>query len=196
MIFYVELNMSKLNKTTDALIIVDVQNDFCPGGALAVPEGDKVVPVINDLISKFDKVYTTQDWHPANHMSFKEQGGLWPPHCVANTKGADFHPDLKARNAIHILKGTDKNKEAYSGFQGTDLADRLKKDGVKRIFVTGLATDYCVKSTALDGLKKGFEVIVVSDVIKGVNINPADSEKAIQEMKSADIDIIESNEID
>lgn len=188
--------MLKLNKTTDALIIVDVQNDFCPGGALAVPEGDKVVPVINNLIPKFDKIYTTQDWHPAEHMSFKKQGGLWPAHCVASTSGADLHPALKAQNAIHILKGTDKDKEAYSGFQGTDLADRLKKDGIKRIFVCGLATDYCVKATTLDGLKLGFEVIVISDGIKGVDANPGDSEKAIQEMEAAGTVIIQSNEID
>lgn len=186
--------MLKTNKSNDALIIVDVQNDFCPGGALSVPGGDKVVPVINELIPKFDKVYTTRDWHPANHMSFKEQGGLWPPHCVANTRGADFHPGLKAQDAIHIIKGIDK--EAYSGFQGTELADRLKKDDIRRIFVTGLATDYCVKATALDGFKHGFEVCVVSDAIKGVNINPADSKRAIQEMKSAGINIIKSNEID
>lgn len=187
--------MPTINKKTDALIIVDVQNDFCPGGALAVPESDKIVPVINQLIPKFDKIYTTQDWHPADHLSFKEQGGIWPPHCVANTKGADFHPDLKAENAIHILKGTDKNKEAYSGFQGTDLSGKLKEDGIRRIFITGLATDYCVKATALDGLKQGFEVVIISDGIKGVDVNPGDSEKALGELKDAGVVIAKSGEI-
>lgn len=187
--------MPTINKKTDALIIVDVQNDFCPGGALAVPESDKIVPVINQLIPKFDKIYTTQDWHPADHLSFKEQGGIWPPHCVANTKGADFHPDLKAENAIHILKGADKNKEAYSGFQGTDLSGKLKEDGIRRIFITGLATDYCVKATALDGLKQGFEVVIISDGIKGVDVNPGDSEKALGELKDAGVVIAKSGEI-
>lgn len=187
--------MLTINNKTDALIIVDVQNDFCPGGALAVPEGDKIVPVINQLIQKFDKVYTTQDWHPEDHISFKKQGGIWPPHCVANTKGADFHPGLKVENAIHIFKGTDKNKEAYSGFQGTDLSGKLKENGIRRIFITGLATDYCVKATALDGLKQGFEVVVISDAIKGVDVNPDDSKKALQEMKDAGVFIIKSGKL-
>jgi nicotinamidase/pyrazinamidase len=187
--------MPKLNKTTDALIIVDVQNDFCPGGALAVPEGDKVVPVINKLIPKFDRVYTTQDWHPANHISFKEQGGTWPPHCVANTRGADFHSDLKVQDATHILKGTDKNKEAYSGFQGTDLSGKLKENRIRRIFITGLATDYCVKATALDGLMQGFEIVIITDAIKGVDVNPGDSQKALDEMKDAGVFTTKSGEI-
>jgi nicotinamidase/pyrazinamidase len=185
----------KINKENDALIIVDVQNDFCPGGALAVPESDKVIPVINSLIGRFDKVFTTQDWHPADHVSFKSRGGIWPPHCVAGTPGAELHPDLKASDAIHILKGTERDKEAYSGFHGTDLASRLRRSGVTRIFVGGLATDYCVKNTVLDGRKAGFEVVVVSDAVKGVNVNPHDSEKAISEMSDAGAEIAESKGI-
>lgn len=185
----------KINKENDALIIVDVQNDFCPGGALAVPEGDKVIPTINSLIGRFDKVFTTQDWHPADHVSFKSQGGTWPPHCVAGTPGAELHRDLKASDAIHILKGTDSDKEAYSGFHRTDLASRLRKSGITRIFVGGLATDYCVKNTVLDGRKGGFETVVISDAVRGVNVNPHDSENAIAEMRDAGAEIVESKEI-
>ncbi len=175
----------KINKDKDALLVVDVQNDFCPGGALAVPDGDKIVPVTNSLVRRFEKIFTTQDWHPLNHISFKERGGDWPPHCVAETEGAAFHPDLDVGRAIHILKGNEPDREAYSGFQGTDLADRLRRAGVERIFVCGLATDYCVRATALDGLKSGFPVVVVTDAVKGVEVNPGDSEAALAEMKDA-----------
>lgn len=175
----------KIDKAKDAMIVVDVQNDFCPGGALAVPDGDKVVPVINSLAPRFDNIFITQDWHPGNHISFKDRGGGWPPHCVAGTEGAELHSDLKLRNAVHILKGDHPDKEAYSGFQGTDLTDRLKSVGVDRIFVCGLATDYCVKATALDGLNGGFEVVVVADAVRGVEVRPGDSEAALAEMKDA-----------
>jgi nicotinamidase/pyrazinamidase len=175
----------EINKDKDALLVVDVQNDFCPGGALAVPDGDMIVPVVNSLAPRFQKVFTTQDWHPPNHISFKERGGDWPPHCVAETEGAAFHPDLQAAKAVHILKGDEPDKEAYSGFQGTDLADRLRRARVERIFVCGLATDYCVRATALDGLKSGFRVVVVTDAVRGVEVNPGDSEAALAEMKDA-----------
>lgn len=170
----------------DALIIVDVQKDFCPGGSLPVPEGDKVVSVINDYIKIFKKaqaqIFATRDWHPPNHMSFKTYGGIWPPHCIQESEGAEFHPHLKLPETVKIIsKATDPSKEAYSGFDGTELKEELKKF-VKRVFVGGLATDYCVKNTVLDALKLGFEAILLLDATLGVNVKPDDSEKAIKEM--------------
>ncbi|MBI5039325.1 MAG: nicotinamidase [Nitrospirae bacterium] len=170
-----------------ALIVVDVQNDFCPGGSLPVPGGDRVVPVLNRYIRKFVEaglpVYLTRDWHPGVHMSFKSQGGIWPVHCVQETDGARFHPELSIPSAaVVISKGTDPGKETYSGFQGTDLAHQLKQRQVGRLFVGGLATDYCVKSTVLDAIKEGFEVVFLSDASMGVDVKPGDSERAIEEM--------------
>jgi len=171
----------------DALIIVDLQNDFCPGGALAVPEGDKIVPVLNAYIERFSNskslIVATRDWHPENHISFAEQGGIWPKHCVQNTKGAEFHPDLKLpSDSIIVSKATEPDKEAYSGFDGTNLDKLLKGKGVTRLFVGGLATDYCVRATVLDALRLGFCVFLLLDAIKGVNVQPEDSERAIVEM--------------
>jgi nicotinamidase/pyrazinamidase len=171
----------------DALIIVDLQNDFCPGGALAVPEGDKIVPVLNAYIERFSNskslIVATRDWHPENHISFVEQGGIWPKHCVQNTKGAEFHPDLKLPlDSIIVSKATEPDKEAYSGFDGTNLDKLLKGKGVTRLFVGGLATDYCVRATVLDALRLGFCVFLLLDAIKGVNVQPEDSERAIVEM--------------
>src|SRR5688500_17161306 len=148
-------------RDTDALNVTDVQNDFCPGGKLAVPDGDAVVPVLNALMPRFRVVIATQDFHPAGHASFVEQGGPWPEHCVQGTAGADLHPDLDAAGIGEVVrKGTDMTTDAYSGFLGTDLADRLRRHGVTRVFVGGLATDYCVKNTALDAVREGFETVV------------------------------------
>lgn len=173
-----------------ALIHVDIQNDFCPGGALAVSEGDKIVGPANELTRYFEAegfpVFFTRDWHPADHSSFREFGGIWPPHCVADTPGAAFHSSLyRPAGAVIISKATQAGSDAYSGFEGTDLADRLKKMEIGCIVVTGLATDYCVKSTVLDGLKLGFAVEVVREAIRAVNVEPGDGEKAIGEMKRA-----------
>jgi len=171
---------------TDALIIVDVQNDFCPGGALPVPEGDQVIPVLNDYIKIFKKatgVFATRDWHPPNHVSFKAQGGPWPPHCVQNTKGAKFHPDLiLPSGTIIVSKAMNPLKENYSGFEGVELSNTLQKQGVQRIFVGGLATEYCVKNTVLDALKLGFEAVLLSDATAGINLKPGDAAKAIDKM--------------
>jgi len=173
-----------------ALIVVDVQNDFCPGGALAVPEGDRVVPVLNEYIRIFSErglpVYFTRDWHPSGHISFKEQGGIWPEHCIQGTKGSNFHPSLSLpEEPIIISKGTDRMEEAYSGFQGTGMAERLKRQGIRRLFVGGLATDYCVKNTVLDALASGFETIYLEDGAKGVEVKSGDTSKAVAEMKEA-----------
>jgi nicotinamidase/pyrazinamidase len=153
----------------DALIIVDVQNDFCPGGALAVGEGDRVVPTLNRLAPHFRTVVATQDWHPADHRSFAAQGGPWPVHCVAGTPGADFHPDLdRAPIDLVVRKAMVTDQEAYSGFDGTDLAEQLRARGVRRVFVGGLALDYCVDATALDARKAGFETFVIRDATRPV----------------------------
>ena len=172
---------------TDALIIVDVQNDFCPGGALPVPEGDQVIPALNDYTRIFWKsqaeIFATRDWHPPNHVSFKAQGGPWPPHCVQNTEGANFHPDLKLPSDTTIIsKAMDPLKEAYSGFDDTELANMLKKHGVTRVFVGGLATDYCVKHTVLDARKLGFEAVLLVDASAGINAKPGDAARAIGAM--------------
>lgn len=171
-----------------ALIVVDIQNDFCPGGALPVPEGDQVVEPANTLIRRFDRegapVYFTRDWHPPNHSSFEQFGGIWPEHCVANTEGAAFHPDLLVPNsAVVISKAAKPDQEAYSGFEGTNLAEQLRQQNVDRLIVVGLATDYCVKATVLDGLKAGFAVTVVPEGIRAVNVEPDDGENAIREMQ-------------
>jgi len=175
----------------DALIVVDVQKDFMPGGALPVPEGDKVVQPLNKYIELFSErglpVFFTRDWHPENHISFKGHGGVWPSHCVQDTEGAQFHPDLiiPSDNKFIISKGTSRDFDAYSGFQGTILDSLLKERGIKRIFVGGVATDYCVKNTVLGGINLGYFAFLLLDAIKGVDVKPGDSEKAIEEMLSA-----------
>ncbi len=174
----------------DALIVVDMQKDFMPGGALPVPKGDSIVPTLNKYIERFSSlnlpVYFTRDWHPEDHISFKGHGGIWPPHCVQNTEGAKFHDDLliPQDNKFIISKGTSRDFDAYSGFQGTVLEDLLKERGIKRVFVGGVATDYCVKNTVLGALNLGFQVFLLTDGIKGVDVNPGDSERAIDLMLS------------
>jgi nicotinamidase/pyrazinamidase len=161
----------RINRDTDAIIIVDVQNDFCPGGALAVPEGDLVIPVINKLSPLFRMRVATKDWHPENHISFTGQGGSWPPHCIQHTPGSDFHPDLVLQPYIDtaiVHKGGDPTQEAYSGFQGTYLTRYLRENDMRRVFVCGLAFDFCVGATAHDALKEGFETYVVMDATRSV----------------------------
>lgn len=185
----------------DALIIVDVQNDFCPGGALAVNEGDQVVPVLNRLIQEFPLVIATQDWHPKNHLSFKERGGPWPPHCVQKTFGAELHGGLLS-NGIHELfkKGANSEKDAYSGFEGSNavgdsLDSNLKRLGVTRLFIAGLATDYCVRATVLDALRFGYKVYVIADAVRAVNVEPGDGDKALKEMASQGAEQIKSTDV-
>jgi nicotinamidase/pyrazinamidase len=179
-----------------ALVVVDIQNDFCPGGALAVADGDKVVPVLNKYIQLFRSsggpVIYTRDWHPPDHSSFKTQGGPWPPHCVQGSEGAKFRPDLLQPAEGEIVSKADRKDEAYSFFQGTDLAHRLRRlkyrlglrGGIRALFVGGLATDYCVKETVLDALKLGFQVYYLDDASKAVNVKPEDSKLAVKEMVS------------
>ena len=177
-----------IDPKTDALIVVDVQRDFCPGGALPVPEGDRVVPPINRILELDWLTLATRDWHPQDHCSFKAQGGIWPVHCVAGTVGATFHPYLDAKKIRQIIsKATTKESEAYSGFQGTALAALLRGQATRRVFICGLATDYCVKATALDARGAGLDVIVLEDAIRGVEVHPGDCSKAVQEMRTAGI---------
>ncbi len=191
----------KLSKR-DALIVVDMQKDFMPGGALPVPEGDKIIPSLNKYIERFASltlpVYFTRDWHPEDHISFKGHGGIWPPHCVQNTEGAEFHDDLliPQDNKFIISKGTSKDFDAYSGFQGTILENLLKERGIKRVFVGGVATDYCVKNTVLGALNLRFQVFLLTDGIKGVDVNPGDSERAIDLMLSEGAVAIELKDLD
>ncbi|WPM32037.1 nicotinamidase [Hydrogenobacter sp. T-2] len=185
----------------DALIVVDMQRDFMPGGALPVQEGDKIVPRLNQYIRLFFErglpVFFTRDWHPPNHISFKDQGGVWPPHCVQDTEGAKFHPDLyiPPDNRFIISKGTSKDFDAYSGFQGTMLDQLLKERGIRRVFVGGVATDYCVKNTVLGAINLGYEAFLLLDGIKGVDVKQGDSERAIEDMLGAGAIGVEYEEV-
>ena len=184
-----------------ALILVDVQNDFCPGGALAVSEGDQIVPIINRLMPKFSLVISTQDWHPANHISFKDQGGPWPPHCVQGSRGSELHSALETGPIAHYFrKASSPEKDDYSEFAGKDDRGRtldqvLKSKGVNKLYVVGLATDYCVLETVLDGLKLGYEVYPVTDAMRAVNVNPEDGENAFQKMAGSGAILVTSDEV-
>lgn len=201
-----------------ALLIIDVQNDFLPGGALAVPEGDLVIPIINMLQDVFELIVATQDWHPANHGSFavnhenKKPGEfiklsgleqiLWPVHCVQHSEGAEFHPELVKKKWTEVFqKGTNPLIDSYSGFydnnrmQDTGLSAYLKEQNVDTLYIAGLATDYCVKYTVLDALKEGFKTYLVEDATKGVNLSARDSERAITVMSKAGSEVIHSNSI-
>jgi nicotinamidase/pyrazinamidase len=172
----------------EALLIIDFQNDFTPGGALAVREGDAIAARINELAAdpRFDLVVATRDWHPANHGSFAEQGGPWPVHCVQDTEGAQLNPSLEAeRIDVIVDKGQDPGTEGYSGFEATNLGELLRERGIDRVTVVGLATDYCVKNTALDALREGFEVEVDSSAVRGVEVQPGDSERALEDVRAA-----------
>lgn len=178
-----------------ALIVVDVQNDFCPGGSLAVAHGDEVVAPLNELIREFldraEPVYKTRDWHPARTKHFAAYGGVWPVHCVQNTRGAEFHPDLLDDPRINIIsKGIDESADGYSGFDGTNLGELLRDEGVEEIWVGGLATDYCVKETVLDGVRQGFKVQALADAMRAVNVNPDDGARAIAQMRHAGAEIV------
>ena len=182
-----------LNKTInpngkDALLVTDIQIDFLPGGALPVTNGDKIIPVINNYIKRFESakayVIASRDWHPLNHKSFKKQGGPWPPHCVQETTGAKFSPQLKLHGQpIVISKATDPKHEAYSAFDNTNLHNTLQQLGVERLFVTGLATDYCVVNTVLGARELGYDTIVLSDATLGINVQPGDVDRAFEAMQ-------------
>lgn len=188
--------------------MVDFQNDFCPGGALPVAEGDRIAGPINELLASFELVVATRDWHPPDHGSFvgvevdperwegTDPPSIWPVHCVQETPGAELHPDLdQTRVDIVVDKGQDRWSQGYSGFQDTRLGDLLRERGVDRLFVTGLATDYCVKNTVLDARRLGFDVTVVEDAIRSVEVNPGDAERALEEMRAAGAELASSDAI-
>ena len=175
----------------DALIIADVQLDFLPGGALGIANGEKVIPPVNAYIRRFaeagNPVFLTRDWHPGNHLSFRGHGGVWPPHCVVDSPGAAFSPDLviPGDNKYIISKGTSREFDAYSGFQGTHLLQLLQERGIRRVMVGGLATDYCVKNTVLGALNLGFTTFVLQDACLGVELTPGDCDRAWSAMQAA-----------
>jgi len=198
-----------------ALLLIDLQNDFMPGGALAVAEGDRVVPIANKLMPRFDVVVATQDWHPANHCSFASQHAgktpgdvveldgiaqvLWPDHCVQGSHGAEFHPGLNQSEIDNVVhKGTNPAVDSYSGFydnqrrRATGLADYLHQRGVTEVYIMGLATDYCVKFTALDAAQVGFKTWLIQDGCRGVNLKAGDVDAAVNEMKAASVQITNS----
>ena len=171
-----------------ALLIIDFQNDFTPGGALAVPDGDAIAGRVNGLVASgdFDLVVATRDWHPPDHKSFKEQGGPWPPHCVQGTPGAELHP-AAPRDAVDVVvdKGYEPGLEGYSGFEQTNLASVLRERGIDEVTVVGLATDYCVRHTSADALAEGFRVTIDRGGIRGIDAEPGDSERALEELQAA-----------
>ncbi|HOA60837.1 MAG: bifunctional nicotinamidase/pyrazinamidase [Verrucomicrobia bacterium] len=201
-----------------ALVLVDIQNDFLPGGALAVPEGDQIIPIVNSLLPRFELIVATQDWHPPGHASFAANHPgrkpyeqidldglpqtLWPVHCVQNTGGALFAPGLDTRRVDRVFpKGTDPRIDSYSGLfdnghrQSTGLAEWLRERGVSDIDVVGLATDYCVKFTALDAVQEGFRVHLIEDACRGVNLAPDDTGRALDQMRQAGVRVIRSGSV-
>jgi nicotinamidase/pyrazinamidase len=203
-----------------ALILVDIQNDFLPGGALAVSRGDEVIPVANRISPRFELIFATQDWHPRDHGSFasnhpgRKPGDvidlnglrqvLWPDHCVQNTRGADFGPALDLSRVARVFKkGTDPAIDSYSGFfdnghrKSTGLGEHLREVGVDEVFVMGLATDYCVNYTALDAVERfGLKTTLIEDGSRGINLSPGDVDAAVEGMRKAGVRVIRSNEID
>ena len=183
----------------DGLLMVDPQNDFCPGGSLGVAEGDAVMPVLSAWGDAAERagipIFVSRDWHPATTTHFKEHGGVWPPHCVMNSRGAEFHPDLKLPASARIVsKGMGETEDAYSAFQARDEAGRplknlLDDNGIRHLYVGGLATDYCVKSTVLDALQQGFKVTLIPDAIRAVNLNETDGQIAMADMQAAGVDL-------
>ena len=184
-----------------ALLLVDIQNDFCAGGTLAVADADEIIPIVNRLIPRFHAVVITQDWHPRNHSSFTERGGPWPPHCIQNTRGADLHPGLRTTGiSLRVRKGASPDRDEYSEFEGVDdngvkLDALLKSRGVDTVYVVGLATDYCVRATVLDALKNDYGVFVVEDGIRAVNVTAGDGGRALKEMAAAGAHVINSDAV-
>jgi nicotinamidase/pyrazinamidase len=176
----------------DGLIVVDVQNDFCAGGALPVPDGDAVIDPINRLAEQIPFVVATRDWHPSNHLSFKEQGGPWPVHCVRDSSGAQLHPKLHSSQIDGIVDaGREPDHDGYSGFEHTELERLLRDQGVDRVHVAGLALDYCVKATALDARRAGFDVVLHQGATRAINAEPGDDERALAELREAGVEVID-----
>jgi nicotinamidase/pyrazinamidase len=179
-----------------ALLIIDFQNDFTGGGALEVPGGDEIAEPVRRLADRFDLIFATRDWHPPDHASFEAEGGSWPVHCVQGTHGAELHPAMRDVELDAVVDvGREREDQGYSGFEKSDLAELLREHGVSEVYVCGLATDYCVKASAIDACKEGFDVTVVSDAIRAVNVEPGDGERAIEEMEQAGARVAASDEV-
>ncbi len=176
----------------DALIVVDVQNDFCSGGALEVPDGDRVIEPINRLAEEAEFVVATRDWHPPDHGSFADNGGIWPVHCVRDTRGAQFHADLdRSRIDAVVDAGRTPDAEGYSGFEDTDLERLLREHDVAEVHVAGLALDYCVKATALDARRAGFAVVLHRDATRAVEVQAGDGDRALVELRAAGVRVVD-----
>jgi nicotinamidase/pyrazinamidase len=178
-----------MDGVAEALLIIDFQNDFTPpDGALAVPEGDRIADRVNELAAddRFDLVVATRDWHPPDHSQFEEQGGIWPVHCVQGTEGAELHPSLdRAKVDVVIDKGENRDEDGYSGFEDTELGDLLRERGIDKVTIVGLALDVCVKNTALDATRMGFDTTVDTSGSRAVDVEPGDGERAVEEMRRA-----------
>lgn len=181
---------------TDALIVVDVQNDFLPGGALGVPGGGAVIEPINRIMPLFPYVVATRDWHPREHEHFADYGGPWPYHCLQNTPGADFASALRTQEFDEVVsKGANPPAHGYDAFEDNHLAQRLRERGVKRVFVCGLATDYCVKATALAAREEGFDVVLLTDAIAAVNVKCTDEADALREMAAKGVKLATTEQL-
>lgn len=184
----------------DALLVVDVQNDFLPGGKLAVRGGNEVIPVLNRIVAAFERlglpIYASRDWHPSDHCSFRTEGGPWPPHCIAGLRGAEPPAALRLPEDAHIVyKGTSPYADAYSAFQATGLGVELRHSGCRRVFIGGLATDYCVRATALDALRNGLDAIVLENAVRPVEVHDGDGARALQEMRAAGVTLANSESL-
>jgi nicotinamidase/pyrazinamidase len=180
----------------DALLIIDFQNDFTPGGALAVDGGDEIAEPIHRLAPRFDVIAATRDWHPPDHASFVTEGGPWPVHCVQGSPGARLHPSLDDVDVDFIVDvGRERKDEGYSGFEKSDLAEQLRRRGVERVAVCGLATDYCVRASTIDACNEGFDVTLVRDAVRAVEVEPGDGDRAIEEMREAGARVASSGEV-
>jgi nicotinamidase/pyrazinamidase len=175
----------------DALIVVDVQNDFCPGGALPVDDGDAVIAPLNRMAAEHDVVVATRDWHPEDHHSFTAQGGPWPEHCVQGSEGAELHPDLDRGSLQRVVDaGATHDAPGFDKFEDTGLEEFLRERGVERVHVGGLALDYCVKHTALGARRRGFDTVVHLDATRAVDVEPGDGERAIAELRAAGVEVV------
>jgi nicotinamidase/pyrazinamidase len=189
-------NLRERVKMSKALLIIDFQNDFTSGGALEVPDGDEIAEPVKRLAKEFDYVFATRDWHPTDHSSFETEGGPWPVHCVQGTHGAELHPAMRDIEVEEIVDvGAEREDQGYSGFEKSKLADLLRERDVDEVAVVGLATDYCVRASAIDAAREGFDTSVVTDAIRAVDVNPGDGERALEDMREAGAKLVTSDSL-